>query len=128
MLIVLSYLVICGAVYSPIACLGETEAFVNYKVRSFFLLLHLHRSSPTFPCTILSLAQRIGVPLAGENALQRYDDYAFNRIAESAFGQTARAGRLEQLTFLRMGDMMFDASNWDAFSRFLAKMRQPPGT
>ena len=27
------------------------------------------------------------VPLAGENALQRYDRYAFDRIAESAFGQ-----------------------------------------
>ncbi len=30
-------------------------------------------------------------------------------------------GRLEQLTFLRMGDLMFD--NWDAFCQFLARMR-----
>jgi beta-amylase len=51
----------------------------------------------------------------------RYDDYAFERIAESAFGRNARAGRLEQVTFLRMGDLMFD--NWDAFSRFLNRMR-----
>ncbi len=51
----------------------------------------------------------------------RYDDYAFERIAESAFGRSARAGRLEQVTFLRMGDLMFD--NWDAFSRFLNRMR-----
>ncbi|KAK9829359.1 hypothetical protein WJX72_005395 [[Myrmecia] bisecta] len=65
-----------------------------------------------------------GVPLSGENALQRYDSYAFDRIAESAFGQNARAGRLEQLTFLRMGDLMFD--NWDAFSQFLARLRTPP--
>ena len=47
-----------------------------------------------------------GVPLSGENALQRYDHYAFDRIAESAFGRNARAGHLEQLTFLRMGDLM----------------------
>jgi hypothetical protein len=36
-------------------------------------------------------------------------------------GRSARAGRLEQVTFLRMGDLMFD--NWDAFSRFLQRMR-----
>lgn len=54
-------------------------------------------------------------------AARRYDDYAFERIAESAFGRSARAGRLEQVTFLRMGDLMFD--NWDAFSRFLNRMR-----
>ena len=53
--------------------------------------------------------------------VRRYDDYAFERIAESAFGRSARAGRLEQVTFLRMGDLMFD--NWDAFSRFLNRMR-----
>lgn len=50
----------------------------------------------------------------------RYDDYAFDRITESAFGRNARAGRLEKVTFLRMGDLMFD--NWDAFSRFLNRM------
>lgn len=72
---------------------------------------------------MIESAERYGVPLAGENALQRYDDYAFDRIAESAFGKSARAGRLEQVTFLRMGDLMFD--NWDSFSRFLARMRQP---
>ncbi|MEW5318652.1 MAG: hypothetical protein WDW38_009858 [Sanguina aurantia] len=70
---------------------------------------------------VLDCAEQHGVPLAGENALQRYDDYAFDRIAESAFGRNARAGRLEQVTFLRMGDLMFD--NWDAFSRFLSRMR-----
>ena len=63
------------------------------------------------------------MPLSGENALQRYDQFAFDRIAESAFGHHARAGRLEQLTFLRMGDLMFD--NWDAFSDFLKRMRTP---
>ncbi|WIA44381.1 hypothetical protein OEZ86_007152 [Tetradesmus obliquus] len=70
---------------------------------------------------VLECAERYGVPLAGENALQRYDEHAFDRIAESAFGRTARAGRLEQLTFLRMGDLMFD--NWDAFCAFLRRMR-----
>ncbi|KAL6753941.1 beta-amylase [Haematococcus lacustris] len=74
---------------------------------------------------VIESAEQHGVLLAGENALQRYDDYAFERIAESAFGRSARAGRLEQVTFLRMGDLMFD--NWDAFSRFLNRMRYKAG-
>ncbi len=73
------------------------------------------------PHQVIEAAEKYGVPLSGENALQRYDDYAFERIAESAFGRNARAGRLTQVTFLRMGDLMFD--NWDAFSRFLNRMR-----
>jgi beta-amylase len=73
---------------------------------------------------VIEAANEFGVPLAGENALQRYDHYAFDRIAESAFGRSARAGRLEQLTFLRMGDLMFD--NWEAFSQFLHRLRCPP--
>ena len=72
---------------------------------------------------VIEAAVAHGVPLSGENALQRYDQFAFDRIAESAFGHHARAGRLEQLTFLRMGDLMFD--NWDAFSEFLKRMRTP---
>lgn len=70
---------------------------------------------------VIECSERHGVPLAGENALQRYDDYAFDRITESAFGRNAQAGRLEQLTFLRMGDLMFD--NWEAFSSFLKRIR-----
>jgi hypothetical protein len=70
---------------------------------------------------VLGCAERHGVPLSGENALQRYDADAFDRIAESAFGRAGRAGRLEQLTFLRMGDLMFD--NWPSFTAFVRRMR-----
>lgn len=52
---------------------------------------------------VVETAAAANVALSGENALQRYDHYAFDRIAESAFGHHARAGRLETLTFLRMG-------------------------
>lgn len=55
-----------------------------------------------------------GVPLSGENALERYDDYAASALAE-------RASSLSQLTFLRMGDLMFE--NWGAFEALLAKLR-----
>jgi beta-amylase len=73
---------------------------------------------------VLATAARAGVAMSGENALQRYDPYAFDKIAESAFGQSVMAGQLEKLTFLRMGDMMVD--NWDAFSAFLRRLTCPP--
>lgn len=44
-------------------------------------------ASLTYTCTPLACTQRC-----------RYDDYAFERIAESAFGRSARAGRLEQVS------------------------------
>ena len=70
----------------------------------------LCRPLPGLLTQVIEAAANAGVALSGENALQRYDHFAFDRIAESAFGHLARAGRLEQLTFLRMGDLMFD--NW----------------
>ena len=74
---------------------------------------------------VLATAARLGVPVSGENALQRYDQHAFDRIAESAFGQSVMAGRLERLTFLRMGDMMLD--NWDQFyAGVIKRLTCPP--
>ncbi|GIL83204.1 hypothetical protein Vretimale_11282 [Volvox reticuliferus] len=123
-----------------------TAGYYNTRERNgylpFMAMLRQHDASLSFTCVemrdcehppegrcspqqllqmVIEAAEVYGVPLSGENALQRYDDYAFDRIAESAFGRSARAGRLTQVTFLRMGDLMFD--NWDAFSRFLNRMR-----
>jgi hypothetical protein len=47
-----------------------------------------------------------GVPLTGENALQRYDHHGLSRIRDSALADSPAA--LHQLTFLRMGSLMFD--------------------
>ncbi len=73
---------------------------------------------------VISASIAAGIPLSGENALQRYDQQAFDRIAESAVGRSARAGRLQQLTFLRMGDLMFD--NWGAFTQLLQRLQCAP--
>lgn len=72
---------------------------------------------------IIDCCQSQGVRLAGENALQRYDDYALSRIMETAFGKNSRAGALDQITFLRMADSMFD--NWGVFQAFLNRMKEP---
>jgi beta-amylase len=73
---------------------------------------------------VLAAASQYNVSVAGENALQRYDGNAFDKIAESTFGQSAMAGRMDRLTFLRMGDMMVD--NWDAFAAFIKRLSCPP--
>eukprot|EP00210_Caulerpa_lentillifera_P002103 g2018.t1 len=72
---------------------------------------------------IINCCEHHGVKLAGENALQRYDDFALSRITETAFGKNSRAGVLDQITFLRMADTMFD--NWEVFQCFLDRMRNP---
>lgn len=58
--------------------------------------------------------------LAGENALQRYDENALSKILESALGDFTRKTTMEQITFLRMADVMFD--NWNTFQNFVVKM------
>lgn len=72
---------------------------------------------------VIERARDAQVPLSGENALQRYDEYALSRITESAIGEKALTGSLKQITFLRMGGMMFE--NWSAFSQFLRRMKTP---
>lgn len=126
-----------------------TAGYYNTRERNgyapIFNVLALHGAGASFTCVemrdcehpkegmcspegllhqVLASAARAGVSMSGENALQRYDQYAFDKIAESAFGQSVMAGRLEQLTFLRMGDMMVD--NWDAFAAFLRRLTLPP--
>jgi len=113
----------CG--YHDFMCLSR-----KHKCRLHFTCVemrdceHPHdgRCSPEgLLAQMIEAADLLGVPLAGENALQRYDYHAFQRITHSAFGQSASEGRLVQVTFLRMGDLMFD--NWAAFLEFLSSMR-----
>jgi beta-amylase len=59
-----------------------------------------------------------GVPLTGENALQRYDHTGLRRIRESALAD--RCGGIRQLTFLRMGNLMFD--HWGSFTHLVSEL------
>jgi len=74
-------------------------------------------------------AFEFGIPLSGENALQRYDKFALDQIEHASYGEEAidsNCPQLKRLTFLRMGQSMFD--NWDAFESFIARMnRRVPG-
>jgi beta-amylase len=126
-----------------------TAGYYNTRARNgyapIFAVLARHGAGASFTCVemrdcehpaearcspegllglVLATAAAAGVPVAGENALQRYDAVALDQMAESAVGRSARAGRLEALTFLRLGDMMVD--NWDAFSALLRRLTCAP--
>jgi beta-amylase len=115
-----------GPVMEVLARYSACASFTCVEMRDCEHPLEARCSPEGLLNQVLATAAKHGVPVCGENALQRYDRYAFDRIAESAFGQSVMAGRVEKLTFLRMGDMMID--NWESFSGFLRRLTCPPGT
>ena len=68
-------------------------------------------AAPLLLPQVLSTAAKVGVPMSGENALQRYDEYAFDKICDSAFGQSVMAGRLEVCACRRAGGVSVVAGN-----------------
>ncbi|KAF8015920.1 hypothetical protein BT93_H1457 [Corymbia citriodora subsp. variegata] len=72
--------------------------------------------------------QKAEVPLAGENALQRYDDYAHEQILRSALlnidGYPQEDKEMCAFTYLRMNPDLFQADNWRRFIAFVKKMKE----
>ncbi|XP_010023784.2 beta-amylase 1, chloroplastic [Eucalyptus grandis] len=72
--------------------------------------------------------QKAEVPLAGENALQRYDDYAHEQILRSALlnidGYPQEDKEMCAFTYLRMNPDLFQADNWRRFVAFVKKMKE----
>ena len=66
--------------------------------------------------------QQARVPLAGENALPRYDEYAHEQVLRTA---TMNAdNQMSAFTFLRMNPDLFQAENWRKFVAFVKKMKE----
>ncbi|KAM0013619.1 putative beta-amylase [Helianthus debilis subsp. tardiflorus] len=62
------------------------------------------------------------VPLAGENALPRYDDYAHEQILNAA--SLSDNDEMCAFTYLRMNPELFQADNWRRFVAFVKKMKE----
>lgn len=62
-----------------------------------------------------------GVALAGENALPRYDEGAYEQILGAAGGAAAEE-RMCAFTYLRMGPGLFHPENWRRFVTFVKRM------
>ncbi|KAK4732671.1 hypothetical protein R3W88_025659 [Solanum pinnatisectum] len=71
--------------------------------------------------------QEAQVPLAGENALPRYDDYAHEQILQaSSLNLNDQSGDREMcaFTYLRMNPDLFHPDNWRRFVAFVKKMKE----
>ncbi|KAG7583211.1 Glycoside hydrolase family 14 [Arabidopsis suecica] len=67
------------------------------------------------------------VPLAGENALPRYDDYAHEQILKASAlnldqNNEGEPREMCAFTYLRMNPELFQADNWGKFVAFVKKM------
>ncbi|KAL8121997.1 beta-amylase 1, chloroplastic [Apium graveolens] len=71
------------------------------------------------------------VPLAGENALPRYDDYAHDQILNAAslnLDDDSGAEEMCAFTYLRMNPDLFQPDNWRRFVSFVKKMKEGKDT
>ena len=71
---------------------------------------------------VKAAAKKAGVELAGENALERYDESAFSQVVA-----TSRANEdisLSAFTYLRMNKKLFDGENWRNFVGFVKSMSE----
>lgn len=66
-------------------------------------------------------AAAAGVPFAGENALERYDEAAYRQV-EKAFRRVPAGGRYG-FTLLRLGPALREAAHWAEFCTFVKRMR-----
>lgn len=70
-------------------------------------------------------AQKANVPLAGENALPRYDQYAHEQILKSSsINLDGKPMEMCAFTYLRMNPDLFQADNWRQFVGFVKKMKE----
>ncbi|XP_031482039.1 beta-amylase 1, chloroplastic-like [Nymphaea colorata] len=84
---------------------------------------------------VVLATREVGVPLAGENALPRFDESAHDQIVRSSslrsFSGDGKAGRGEEsrgamcaFTYLRMTPHLFEPDNWRRFVAFVKRMRE----
>lgn len=71
------------------------------------------------------------VPLAGENALPRYDEFAHEQILQASSlnldGDSGEDKEMCAFTYLRMNPHLFQPDNWRRFVAFVKKMREGKG-
>lgn len=70
------------------------------------------------------------VPLAGENALPRYDEYAHEQIIRASqlnVDDGQNDSKMCAFTYLRMNPQLFHPENWRKFVAFVKKMKAEKG-
>lgn len=121
--------------YLPIAqMLARHGAIFNFTC----IEMHDHEQPQDAQCSpeklvkqVALATQKAGVPLAGENALPRYDDYAHEQILQASAlhieGNT-EGKQMCAFTYLRMNPQLFQGDNWRRFVSFVKKMKEGKNT
>ena len=65
-------------------------------------------------------AMAYGTAYSGENALQRYDQTAYDTMKTQA---TSLGKNIDALTYLRLTDDLMSSNNWNLFKQFVNDMR-----
>ena len=74
--------------------------------------------------------QKAQVPLAGENALPRYDEFAHEQILQASslnIDGNSEDREMCAFTYLRMNPQLFQADHWGRFVAFVKKMKEGKG-
>ena len=74
--------------------------------------------------------QKAQVPLAGENALPRYDELAYEQILRASslnIDGISDNRKMCAFTYLRMNPKLFEEDNWRRFVEFVKKMKEGKG-
>ncbi|KAF0930120.1 hypothetical protein E2562_030293 [Oryza meyeriana var. granulata] len=107
--------------YAPIAAMlarrGAVLNFTCMEMRDEQQPEHAGCSPELLVQQVRAAARAARVGLAGENALERYDESAFAQVVATA----ASAG-LGAFTYLRMNKKLFDGDNWRQFVSFVKAM------
>lgn len=107
--------------YAPIArMLAKRGAVLNFtcmEMKDEQQPQHASCSPELLVQQVKAATSAAGVQLAGENALERYDDAAFSQVVS-----TARGAGLAAFTYLRMNKTLFDGDNWGRFVSFVRAM------
>jgi beta-amylase len=120
--------------YLPIAqMLGRHGAVFNFTC----IEMRDHEQPQDAQCAPEKLVRQVAmatqqaqVPLAGENALPRYDDYAHEQILRaSALEVDDNSAEREMcaFTYLRVNPDLFHQDNWRKFVGFVKKMKEGKG-
>jgi beta-amylase len=67
-------------------------------------------------------AAQMGVPVAAENALPRFDATAHEQIVRNVYHDGQALPPLAKFTYMRMSERLFAPQNWHAFVAFVRRM------
>ncbi|XP_058086026.1 beta-amylase 3, chloroplastic-like [Magnolia sinica] len=112
--------------YMPISrLLARRGAILNFtcmEMRDEQQPSHANCSPELLVQQVKSAAKIAEAELAGENALERYDQDAYAQVVEASSGNSTN--RLSAFTYLRMNKKLFEGENWRQFVQFVKNMSE----